>query len=452
MIFRGLLMDNTSANSKFINCHCEAKPKQSPCKNKWIVSSLALLAMTFLMISSAQAQPPPVTEGIMPPRNIFGLKAALKESYFRFFPIPIFETDPAAGQRYGVMPTFLWFDKADQLFTIGVGAVTYNPNVVKWGGFAGLFFYPSSYERLRLFYQQSQNYEKDYYLQYVNDRWADYKLNVEWELEYVQNPFERFFGFGPDSSESNQTNFVSHLGFAKGRIAYEFWRDVWLQLEERWTHMKMFPHAILSLRDTGTFFAGNPEVRSSNILNHRLGAFWDTRNDRDFPNRGHYLEGFYLLGTEATNATENFYQGYGLVAKKYISFGKRFVTLGLFRMEQDFSGDIPFYMQPSLGGEQDLRGFVARRFTGKGRILLDLEERILVKQWNMFDVKFDFNIDPFFSVGQVFNRMSDIGFNNLQPVGGLGFRAIAPPSVVGRVDVGVGSEGIEVYTALDYPF
>src|SRR3989339_2045853 len=76
------------------------------------------------LVQPCLAQPPSVTEGIMPPRNLFGLKSALQESYFRFFPIPVFETDPAAGQRYGAMPTFLWFDKKDQLFTIAVGALT----------------------------------------------------------------------------------------------------------------------------------------------------------------------------------------------------------------------------------------------------------------------------------------------------------------------------------------
>jgi len=35
---------------------------------------------------------------------------------------------------------------------------------------------------------------------------------------------------------------------------------------------------------------------------------------------------------------------------------------------------------------------------------------------------------------------------------GMGFRAKVPPSVLGRVDVGYGSEGLQVYTGLDYPF
>ncbi|MDP2600605.1 MAG: hypothetical protein Q8P84_07755 [Deltaproteobacteria bacterium] len=388
----------------------------------------------------------------MPVRNLLGLKPAMQNAYFRFFPIPVFETDPAAGQRYGVMPTFLWFDKEDQLFTIAVGALTYNPQVVKFGGFAGVFLYPSSHEFLRLFFQQSQHFEKDFYLQYVNERWDDYKLNAELELEYIQNPFERFFGFGPNSSQSNQTNFVSHVSFAKGKISYEFWPKIRLQLEEKWTRMKMFPHAILSLGDTQTLFAGNPEVRSSDILNSRFSALWDTRDNKDFTKSGHLLEGFYLLGTDAGNATEDFYQGYGLIAKKFFPQGDRFTALTMFRLEQDFGDNIPFYMQPALGGDQDLRGFVARRFTGKGRILLDIEERILVKRWSMFDVKFDFNIDPFFSVGQVFDGMGEVRFGNLQPVGGIGFRAIAPPSVVGRVDIGFGTEGMEIYTALDYPF
>ncbi|MDO8527973.1 MAG: hypothetical protein Q7T03_09840, partial [Deltaproteobacteria bacterium] len=104
------------------------------------------------------------------------------------------------------------------------------------------------------------------------------------------------------------------------------------------------------------------------------------------------------------------------------------------------------------GGEADLRGFVQGRFTGRGSVFLNLEERIVIKRWSIMDVKTDVSIDPFFCVGQVFDDWDQMAFGSLQPVGGIGFRAKAHPSIVGRVDVGYGKEGIEVYTGLDYPF
>jgi hypothetical protein len=35
---------------------------------------------------------------------------------------------------------------------------------------------------------------------------------------------------------------------------------------------------------------------------------------------------------------------------------------------------------------------------------------------------------------------------------GVGFRGIAPPSVVGYVDIGKGHEGLAVFTGIGYPF
>jgi hypothetical protein len=40
----------------------------------------------------------------------------------------------------------------------------------------------------------------------------------------------------------------------------------------------------------------------------------------------------------------------------------------------------------------------------------------------------------------------------LHKVVGIGVRGIARPSVVGYVDVGYGTEGIAVFTGINYPF
>jgi hypothetical protein len=45
------------------------------------------------------------------------------------------------------------------------------------------------------------------------------------------------------------------------------------------------------------------------------------------------------------------------------------------------------------------------------------------------------------------NRLS-----GLHPVGGVGFRGIATPFVVGYVDIGYGSEGVAFFSGVNYPF
>jgi hypothetical protein len=40
----------------------------------------------------------------------------------------------------------------------------------------------------------------------------------------------------------------------------------------------------------------------------------------------------------------------------------------------------------------------------------------------------------------------------LHKVAGIGVRGVARPFVVGYVDIGYGSEGVAVFTGLNYPF
>jgi hypothetical protein len=52
----------------------------------------------------------------------------------------------------------------------------------------------------------------------------------------------------------------------------------------------------------------------------------------------------------------------------------------------------------------------------------------------------------------VFSREDTVPVTQLHHVYGMGFRGVARPFVVGYVDIGYGSEGVAVFTGLNYPF
>lgn len=64
----------------------------------------------------------------------------------------------------------------------------------------------------------------------------------------------------------------------------------------------------------------------------------------------------------------------------------------------------------------------------------------------------DVEFAPFVDLGRVFSRTSTLPFEQLHHVFGVGFRGIAKPFVVGKVDIGYGSEGVALFTGLNYPF
>ncbi len=59
---------------------------------------------------------------------------------------------------------------------------------------------------------------------------------------------------------------------------------------------------------------------------------------------------------------------------------------------------------------------------------------------------------PFIDAGKVFDDAAENPISPLHPVGGLGFRGIAEPFVVGYVDIGWGSRGPVFFSGINYPF
>jgi hemolysin activation/secretion protein len=113
---------------------------------------------------------------------------------------------------------------------------------------------------------------------------------------------------------------------------------------------------------------------------------------------------------------------------------------------------VPFYEQPTLGGENTLRAFGQSRFIDNTALLVNFEERILVKEKQIFDYLIDFQVAPFVDIGRVDSRFSLRDLDNVQVNPGVGLRVLAKPHVVGRVDVAYGRDGGNVFVGLDYPF
>ena len=105
---------------------------------------------------------------------------------------------------------------------------------------------------------------------------------------------------------------------------------------------------------------------------------------------------------------------------------------------------VPFYMQPLLGGQNDLRGFRFARFYDKNAFLLNGEYR-----WEIFT-----GLDGalFYDAGKVFPRPGQLNFRDLEGSAGFGFRVNARNSVFLRLDVGFSHEGFQVWFSFNELF
>ena len=92
---------------------------------------------------------------------------------------------------------------------------------------------------------------------------------------------------------------------------------------------------------------------------------------------------------------------------------------------------VPFYLMPSLGGNDSLRGYRDYRFRGPHALLLQGEYRFEI--WSGLDAAL------FYDAGKVAIQRSELNLKNLESDYGFGFRFNTDNGIVLRVDAAFGS-------------
>jgi outer membrane protein assembly factor BamA len=100
--------------------------------------------------------------------------------------------------------------------------------------------------------------------------------------------------------------------------------------------------------------------------------------------------------------------------------------------------DVPFYVQPYIGGSRSLRSVDDYRFRDRSTFNFSVEYR-----WEAFSA---LDMALFTDFGTVAGRVSDLDLGNLKPGYGIGFRFNTPSTVFFRFDIATGAgEGVHYY-------
>jgi hypothetical protein len=150
----------------------------------------------------------------------------------------------------------------------------------------------------------------------------------------------------------------------------------------------------------------------------------------------------------------------GIDARHIAPLDDRFALAGHLALQYiPGSGSIPFWAQSRLGGDrseigerQPLRGFGEGRFIDRNLFSGTLELRSRVFDIDLFSQEITVQAAPFIDTGRVFHSIGQNPLSGLHPAGGIGFRAIARPFIVGYVDIGYGAEGVAIFSGINYPF
>ena len=98
---------------------------------------------------------------------------------------------------------------------------------------------------------------------------------------------------------------------------------------------------------------------------------------------------------------------------------------------------VPFYMQPIVGGSEDLRGFLPFRFYDNNSLVLNAEYR-----WHVINL---LDMAVFADGGKVFPRRGELNFSHLEGDGGIGFRFNIKGQQFLRLDIAGSHEGFQVW-------
>jgi len=263
------------------------------------------------------------------------------------------------------------------------------------------------------------------------------------EGSHTDAPQLEYYGPGPDSSIHDRTNFRRE--------------DTLLELRQEWYPVRRVrqgcrlaglllnvgPGQNSSLASTEVKFAPalapGVDVQSDYYI-AGCSAGLDLRDISGDPHKGTYAAAAYERYGAMDDSRSSFHR-ISAAAEHYIPFlNRKRVIMVRAAAELSLHADhevVPFYLQPTLGSDSDLRGFRRYRFHDENSLALTGEYR--------WEISTGFHMAVFADFGSVFHKPGQISLSEMQSATGFGLRFSNQKNVVARLDTGFSHEGVQVW-------
>jgi len=368
-------------------------------------------------------------------------------------PLPVIASTPNEGITFGALTAFLLHNSKDEVSTLVAPQVNRNRN---FGMTVSLYgtFYPSPDRNWEINLSQSTKVNDDYEFKIRDKTLLDKNLELNAFLFSFTDGSSRFFGFQSTSSKADETNYADQeTGFSIS-AGYPLYRHIQLVIGERYKNVEIKKGAVVNVPFIRDRFDTAAVPGSDGFTAHaqKLALVYSSLDSPTLPTRGGYARvsaeaSIRLFGSAAD------YRHYEAELKAYYPLAdSRFISIARLVYNQTLGSDVPFLERSFLGGETTLRGYGRNRFIDSSYFLCNLEERIRLFRWEIFNVRADWEVAPFIDLGSVMESFDKANTNSFEFNPGIGFRAVVRPNIVGRVDIGVGKDGPAVFVGLGYPF
>ena len=249
---------------------------------------------------------------------------------------------------------------------------------------------------------------------------------------------DSYYGSGPDTNKEDRLRYRVKDVLAEGVTGYQFSERFGFTFKGGF-----IGHSLACGRSSPNFCELPPspeppgQFNPPNYVRLHTSFLLDFRDNPGVPHKGYMLAfGWEKWDNQNTNDLFNFNR-FTADMRGFIPLGsrQRVIALRGHFVNSDPAPDnrVPFFLQPSLGGGESLRGFDAYRFQGDKLMLVQAEYR-----WEA-SRRFEFAL--FGDTGTVADRGDRISVNKLKSDWGIGFRFKTSRSTLLRIDQAFSNEG-----------
>jgi hypothetical protein len=271
------------------------------------------------------------------------------------------------------------------------------------------------------------------------------ELTVSLQGSYANSPQLDYYGPGPNSSIHNHTNFRREDTLFNFRAGVKTSQDLAEACHIGQLLQHVGPGTSGDLPTTQSVFGPiqAPGIeKQSNYLIPGCSLDVDLRDFPEDPHKGtHVLAAFDRYYAE--DASRFSFYRVSVLGEQFIPFFNRKRVIALRgRTELNYHSTnqvVPFYLQPTLGSDTDLRGYRRYRFYDENLLSVSAEYR--------WEIGTGFDMALFVDGGDVFHRPSQISLFDVKNSFGFGlrFKNQSERRVIARLDAGFSREGFQIW-------
>lgn len=250
-----------------------------------------------------------------------------------------------------------------------------------------------------------------------------------------------YYGPGPNSHKTGRADYRLENTSVEGSAGIQPWRHLRLGGIARGMAINVGPGSEERYGSAPAQYPTTPGMQyQTNYFQDGAFAQLDYRDSPSDPHGG----GNYSARFSDYNDVRRDHYAFDrldLEAQQYIGFLNKFRVIALrARIESTTphaGNEVPFYLQPTLGGPDDLRGYRPFRFYDNNALVMNAEYR-----WQVFA---GLDMALFVDAGKVYDQWQQINLRHLRADAGFGFRFKMNDAVFMRIDTGFSPEGFGVW-------